>query len=345
MAGTAGGVLWGAIWGAVVGGLVLLLAAVLIDLGTDTPPDALGAAAPPAAPDAGPVLLPRMGALAAPSAALPALLRPDPAARGLVPRPAQPVLPQLAVGAGVARPVADLPPVPVMAPAAAPRVSGIGMPPPVDRRGGMSVPPARDNAPDLAVRAAGSPRLTAPAPPSVPPGRPTPPGPLIDMPAPPAIAPPPRPDGTAPATSRPDLAALRSAPPAPAPPVAATPRPQPPGPRVAFVLDAAAPGPLPDWIGGQASETAPGRLVLVGGGTIVTDTGAAQDSALLAYVRLDAPDAADATTLARIALRARRDGAVIVLVSGDPALWDRLGAWLGGPARDLVPVTAASLLD
>jgi hypothetical protein len=120
---------------------------------------------------------------------------------------------------------------------------------------------------------------------------------------------------------------------------------------VAFVLDGPHDGPVPDWIGARAVAGPAGGLELAGGGVILAARDAvslgpdAVQPALRVYTRLGGPAMADATALARIGTRARRDGAVAVLVAPDPALWARLEAWLSGPARDLAPVGAARLLD
>jgi hypothetical protein len=139
------------------------------------------------------------------------------------------------------------------------------------------------------------------------------------------------------------------------------------GPRIAAVLaPGAAPSrPLPEWImtGPDGAQT-PFRARLVQGGDATPTPADASPLVyppdatpafvaarthrgarpLLAYARLDTASDATRTTLQRIAARARRDGAVTVLVGDDPALWDLLEAWLGGRARDLVPVPAAALL-
>jgi hypothetical protein len=352
MAGMAGGIVWGAVWGSLLGGLVLVLAALLLELGTgreNAAPEARvtpGARAPLPAPDAGPVLL-RGVALGPPDAVAPVLAMRDPGPRTLLPRPAQPVVPHVTAGRPVPMPVADLPPPPASPDAsiAAPlRAGGFGLPP--GTGAGARVAGVRIPRPDPAARATrAAPTLTSPVPSAAAPNGPRPPSPLISAPARPTVAPPPVAGETVAASLLPDTAAARGAPPAPASAVADAARPQPPGPRVAFVLDGTATAPRPAWIGGQVADTAQGRLTLATGGGIVTDPAAAFAGDLIAYARLDGPDAADATALARIGLRARRDGVVLVLVAPDPALWARVGAWLDGPARDLVPVAAESLRD
>lgn len=343
MAGMAGGVLSGAIWGSIMGGLVLLLAALLLDLGSGTPPGAPKADGPPPAPDAGPVAFSGL-ALSPPSEDLarPPTL-PTLAPRTLVPRPARPALPRLAVANGAPVPVADLPPVPERAPVVSPVVSDLRAPTPVGVGDGVFIPAPRADAPPN--RVVSEPDLSVTAPPALVLDRPSPPGPLIGASTIPDIAPPPTQGDSVSATLLPDPVSVRSSTPTPAASAAAARRPQVPGPRVAFVLDGAATEPLPGWIGATATATTAGRLALASGGRVVTDPGDGSPDALLAYARLDGPEAADATMLARIALRARRDGAVTVLVAPDPALWSRLGEWLDGPARDLIPVRAASLLE
>ena len=136
---------------------------------------------------------------------------------------------------------------------------------------------------------------------------------------------------------------------APAPP--APPAPPALGPQVAFILDGDTDAALPGWLRARAVRSAGDAMGLAGGGALLVKADAVADylsaraagrPALLVYDRLDT---GDATALERIAARARRDGAVAVLVAPDAALWTRLGAWLEGPARDLVPVSAATLLN
>ncbi|MBL9060025.1 MAG: hypothetical protein JNK88_08390, partial [Mangrovicoccus sp.] len=68
---------------------------------------------------------------------------------------------------------------------------------------------------------------------------------------------------------------------------------------------------------------------------------AAGDRAWLVYVRLDAAGPDLDARLAAARERARRDGAVVLLVAPDPNLLARIGAWLAEPgAPGPVPVTA-----
>lgn len=366
MPGMAGGVLWGTIWGSLVGALVLVAAALVLELGpgadpVGTGPVATGPVMPEAAtpepaaarraPDAGAVLLAGLVDIRPPADAGPPATLPPAVAGDLVARPEQPVMPHLVVGPDVPVPVADLPPFPVRAPAApviGPLTTTVRVPPPVGIGDGVSVPAPRPPARQDVSRAGNGPPLFLAAPPTDMPDMPPAPGPLIAAPATPAVAPPPVLDAMPPAVTLPDIVAARRAAPVSAALLPAVPRPQPPGPRVAFVLVAPPDTPTrdrPDWISARATAGAAGRMELASGVPVVTDHGAAAQDGLIAYARLDGVEAADATALARIALRARRDGAVTVLVAPDPALWDRIGAWLGGAARDLIPVDAASLLD
>lgn len=369
MAGTTGGmlsgILSGVFWGSVVGGLVLLLAALVLDLDLD-----LGSA--PAGPDApgeqsvampveaasaigvAPVLLRRLDGLLPPSHALdwPAVV-PDPR-RSLVPRPAQPRLPQLVTGAAVPVPHADSPPLPT-APVAVPRTERPDIPAlPVATSGPTTLPPLTDPAGGTVPAAPANvrPAQAVPRPPAAP-------AQLIVAPLPPRVGPPPGataipsilpgPADLMPARDRLGSLADPTTPGRPAAPDA----PPGPGPQVAFILDGPTDAPAPDWLrartlpgDGAALRLDRGGAVFAGGDAVAGYLAARDEGApaLLAYARLDAADEAD-VAFDRIAVRARRDGAVAVLVAPDPALWDRIDGWLKGPARDLVPVAAGLLLD
>lgn len=365
MSGTTGGmlsgILSGVIWGAVVGALVLLLAALVLDLdrGPDVPgPEAVagGGVAVPAdargAIGAAPVLLARIDGLLPPGDGpdLPVTL-PDPR-RSLVPRPAQPELPRLVIGAAVPVPDANIPQVPT---ASVPLIRV--------ERPGIPAMPGDVSAPTVIQPVPVPPVGTVPArPAAAAPAQPVPPqlaapSPLIAAPSPPRIGAPPGIASPTVVLPRPtDAVPLRDAaaplgdvtapgrPPAPPAPLA-------PGPQVAFILDGATDAPMPDWLraGAMPGDGATLRLdrggaVFAGGDAVAgyLAARAAGTPALLIYARLDG---AEDVVFDRIALRARRDGAVAVLVAPDPSLWDRIGAWLDGPARDLVPVAAAALLD
>jgi len=317
-------------------------------------------------PGDAPVVRARVPAFAPPADRGSDAVVPGSARRSLLPRPAKPALPDLraAGGAsgGASRRAVDLPPVPV-APMAGP-VGAVAVAAPIPlalpKSPGAALP--RVARPDAAPRSSAAPRSPVELAQGRVPDQPQPPGPLIAAAPPPAIAAAPpaaarpaaaRPVATSPADPSP--AARAAPPPRPAPSTAGA-VPLPPGPRVAFVLLGNADRPRPDWLRASASGVGDGDgpLILDGGGPVFVgpDAAAAYRAAratgtpgLLAYARLDGAVDADALTLARIALRARRDGAVAVLVAPDPALWDRIDAWLDGPARDLVPVGAAGLLE
>ncbi len=309
---------------------------------------------------------------------------PDPR-HGLVPRPAQPGLPHLVTGAAVRLPGAVPPPPPEAAPAVSPVVSPVPPATPGNGTAPRAIAPmtAPSVASAPAGLAAMAPPPAVPsgamaADPPVPgrsatPEAPTPTALLFQMPDPaPAAAIPPqgtagRP-GTDPVPDAPALSAPSTPMPDPAPPAAIPPQgtagrlgtgpvpgppPAPPleGPQVAFILDGETDAPPPDWLRARATRGDGVALALDSGGAVFAGSGAvsgylaaraAGAPALLAYVRLDG---VDAPTLDRIALRARRDGAVAVLVAPDAALWDRIGDWLEGPARDLMPVAAGMLLE
>jgi len=335
-----------------------------VDEGAATP---RGSGAAPAPPDPAPATPAQLAAVGPPADRTGGAVAPGPPRRSLEPRPAMPAMPDLrapeAASHGAALRADDLPPLPASAPLAPSRAVAAPI------TGALSPPPGPADAhmprPDAAARG-----QAAPAPPVGPapgrrPARPAPPGPLIAAAgAAPAIAASRPGSDNAPAVPRaaPASVTLRPAPPPRPVPAAAGAAPLPPGPRVAFVLAGDADGPRPAWLRGSASgagapDGAPdgadaGPLVLETGGQVfVAPAGvagyraarAAGTRALLAYDRLERAADADATALARIARRARRDGAVAVLVGTDPALWARLGAWLDGPARDLVPVDVTRL--
>lgn len=324
----------------------------------------------PVAPDApdgpgiAPVLLQGVHGFRPPA---PSLARPIALAapgRPVLPRPALPVLPRLITGGAMPMPVSGSP---VVATLPAP-VGMVAMPP-------MTLP-APETTAGTAARAGRAPG-TGEVPPRLAPAIiaapsdapqspqadavPPPPAatallrtglaapPMAGPPAPSATPLPLAPAGPMPAADGPVRAAVaRLA--AVAGPDRAAPPPA-PGPRVAFILDGTTDARLPGWLQARATpgDGPPLRLdrggvVFVGGDARAEYLAAraAGAPALLAYARLDA---AEAVMFDRIALRARRDGAVAVLVRPDPALWDRIGAWLAGPARDLVPVPAERLLE
>lgn len=362
MFGTTGGMLSGivsgVIWGAVVGGLVLLLAALVLDLDDDAvgpDPDAAGGddrAVTVDAIGAAPVLLQGLFALRPPEPAgvMPRAM-PDPR-RSLEPRPAQPVLPHLVAGASVPVMHADIPPVPSapkgIARMTLPDIPGL----PDSGSAPRAIPPLA--APTVRAVPAG-PSVVALA--QAPPPTPAAPEPLITAPrlprvgAPPGIVPSPViPPGPADAAPVRGTAARLGGVTAPAGPPGPPARPA-AGLQVAFVLDGETDAPVPDWLraravpgDGAALRLDDGAMVFVGSDGVAgyLAARATGSPALLVYARLDA---ADDVALERIALRARRDGAVAVLVAPDVALWDRIAAWLDGPARDLVPVAAGSLVE
>ena len=355
--GVLSGIVSGAVWGSLVGGLVLLLAALVLDLerepsgpAPEASDDTVGAE-PIDAIKAAPVLLQRLDAFMPPEPEPDRPMAPSDPQRSLVPRPAQPVFPQLTAGVPIPTPDSGLPPVPAAIGAVARAVPPAIQPMPGDGSG------LRVILPTVLPRPV---PLAAPSdPPAMPLAQPAPPPPAAPAPlitgrsapritAPPDAMPPPE-APPAPSAAIPLRGA--AAPLADVPEPGRAPAPPASGPQVAFILDGASDAPLPGWLRARATRGDGDAMVLEGGGAIFADPDAAAGDrsarvagtpALLVYARLDR---VDDVAFDRIALRARRDGVVAVLVAPDVPLWDRIGDWLDGPARDLAPIAARHLLD
>lgn len=138
----------------------------------------------------------------------------------------------------------------------------------------------------------------------------------------------------------------------------------PEGAHIAFVLDAGpdaavTAGDLPEWVmTATQPDLAPAWIALAGARSgaegqpvLFPDRRAPSDyvaaelaarPALLAYDRLTQAGDATSRRLSAIAARARRDGAVTVLVAADPTLWGEIDRWLAdrGAGLQTVPATA-----
>lgn len=382
------GLLAGAFWGGLVGVLVLVVAALTLEERkvAQTPP---GVAESPSLP----VSLPRSPDTAPPLPGGHAHLTVSPPqvapfravtqadARGLLPRPGKPPLPDLVAGgplpSGPELPQLLPEPVTPVALPAGPAVTGI-IPTVVPQPLGDDGAAALDVPHDVAA-AAPSPRRPVTVAPPLKPAPLEEPGPLILAADAPQGATPPV-DAAAPEVAVPAAALVRRAA-APGHPAGAdTPtHPTEPaqaanadilasplraGPRIAFILAAqTAPvsAAVPDWVmTDQGVDVAPFQAVLVtdaepqsgrpqifaaGSGRAFAEARATgRRDALLAYARLNTAAEATPQTLRRIAARARRDGAVTVIIGADPALWAVLEIWLGAQASDLVSTPAVALL-
>lgn len=362
------GLLAGAFWGLLTGGLVLVVAAAVIEnrreaqreppaAAVETAPPGLGRA-PAVTADGGAGLDPAEAPAAVATVAAPDRpdpTRPDGVRVALDPPPAVPA--GLAASAA-----AGLPGVAAPAPAVLPTI-----PAPVEVMGWLRAGlPSLD--PQIGATATAGVVLVPPvavapaavAAPAVDPHR-----------ADPALPVPLRSDGDLPLRAlRPAAPRLPIIPPAPQLPRfaeddALAGRPAPAaaeGPRIAVVVLAgadAAPESWPDWvrsIAGPAGAEGRETLTFADGAwrgsnlALFPDRAdpaafltarAAGDRAWLVYDRLDGAGPELDARLASARERARRDGAVALLVTPDPALMARIGDWLAEPgAPRSVPVSA-----